>query len=595
MVDLLRQRQPGRSKRERLIDASTGEGFLVRFTYDPIIVDVVKHGATLPKRLQWRGEESAWSLAETPLDVECIEALASKWDFTLTEAAQRKLEQVRRGGTLASGVALRDPERRLQAKLARPLRKFQEDGVRFIVEKKRVILADFVGAGKSGQSIVAVEELGAYPCVVVCPSIVKAHWKAEVERALAEPRQAVILSGRTPGPIPADAKFIILNRQILANWVGVLRQLKPRAVVLDEAHELKNPRTQCGRAARALVEGVPVRIAATGTPIVNADMLEIVALLRLIGRLDEMGGAERLYAKHAKFEASQSGIRAAGVRNAEDLHRLLKSTCLIRREKGEVAADMPPLTRTRLIVPLTNAGEYRHAEAAFLHWLASKVQRGEKSEASLQAALRGEALMRMGALRRLSGLGKVQAAVEWAREAVEDGESVVIFTMHRDAAQAVQAGLAGVGKGASLIMGDTSQRQRQAIVEGFGSTSSVLVATLDTAGTGLDGLQRVASNVLFVELPWTAAKLVQGEGRLNRMGQQYPVNACYLLGEGTVDVSTVWPKLELKESTARQVVDGAPEEAEGSEGGVFRATLQHFLARLPAPAAAEKAAAAAPA
>ena len=49
---------------------------------------------------------------------------------------------------------------------------YQKQGVEFLRETKKAILADDMGLGKSIQALVAVAEDASIPCLIVCPKTV---------------------------------------------------------------------------------------------------------------------------------------------------------------------------------------------------------------------------------------------------------------------------------------------------------------------------------------------------------------------------------------------------------------------------------------
>ena len=63
----------------------------------------------------------------------------------------------------------------------------------------------------------------------------------------------------------------------------------------------------------------------------------------------------------------------------------------------------------------------------------------------------------------------------------------------------------------------------------------VLVANMEAAGVGLDGLQHVCHRVAFAEIPTSASTAKQCIGRVDRTGQLKDVDALFLCGEGTAD------------------------------------------------------------
>tara|TARA_R110001632_G_scaffold9283_7_gene35753 strand:- start:45 stop:758 length:714 start_codon:yes stop_codon:yes gene_type:complete len=65
--------------------------------------------------------------------------------------------------------------------------------------------------------------------------------------------------------------------------------------------------------------------------------------------------------------------------------------------------------------------------------------------------------------------------------------------------------------------------------------SQVLVAQELTISHGVDGLQHVCSDLLFMAEPWSADVRIQAIGRLHRNGQKNPVLVTTLMCRNTVD------------------------------------------------------------
>lgn len=64
-----------------------------------------------------------------------------------------------------------------------------------------------------------------------------------------------------------------------------------------------------------------------------------------------------------------------------------------------------------------------------------------------------------------------------------------------------------------------------------------------------------ASTVIFAELYWTPAVLIQAEDRTHRIGQQQSVNIHYLIGDKTID-PIMLRQLEKKIGIVARVLDG---------------------------------------
>ena len=59
---------------------------------------------------------------------------------------------------------------------------YQREGIIYGLDKKRLIIGDEPGLGKTLQSIGIVDTADAYPCLVICPSSLKINWQREFEK-----------------------------------------------------------------------------------------------------------------------------------------------------------------------------------------------------------------------------------------------------------------------------------------------------------------------------------------------------------------------------------------------------------------------------
>ena len=59
---------------------------------------------------------------------------------------------------------------------------YQREGIAYGLDKKRLIIGDEPGLGKTLQSIGIVDTADAYPCLVISPSSLKINWQREFEK-----------------------------------------------------------------------------------------------------------------------------------------------------------------------------------------------------------------------------------------------------------------------------------------------------------------------------------------------------------------------------------------------------------------------------
>ncbi len=487
------------------------------------------------------------------------------------------------------------------AGLGGELKPFQRAGVSYLLSQRRAFLADEQGLGKTIEALATLQADGAFPAVVVCPASLKLNWLREIERWLpGRSARALVGTGAGSGPgagsagatvagiagshvanfgaevvgagvasseavgagvvaIPgAGADITVVNYDIVAARLDELRELGPRAVVLDESHYCKNASAKRTQAARRLAAAVPregLVLALTGTPVMNRPQ-ELISQLRIVGRLEDFGSG------------AQFGRRFRGPDAHRRLHWHLRARCYVRRLKTEVLPQLPPKTRGVVPVELDNEPEYRFAERDVIAWLRSQPLDLRRLDAKVAAALRAERLVRLNALKLLAARGKLHAALAWIHDFCSSGERLVVFARHREIQRAVLERFPA----ALHILGEDGHAARDASLREFqapdeGSENQLIVCSMEVAGQGLT-LTR-SSNVVFLELDWTPAKHDQAEDRCHRIGQQDAVNASYLLAAGTID-ETIATLLERKRAVIGAVTDGREQDEEGVVDALVR-------------------------
>jgi len=431
-----------------------------------------------------------------------------------------------------------EPLPEVAARLGGTLQPFQWGGVRYCLDARRCFLADEQGLGKTVQALAALEADDAFPAIVVCPASLKLVWEREARKWLPH-RGVAVIQGRPAAP-PTD-DITIVNYEVVGAHREALARLRPQALVVDEAHLVKNPQAKRTQAVRRLAGGVAaggLKLALTGTPVLN-HAEELVSQLRVIGRLEDFGSGAR-FAR--QFQ---------GPLTEERLHWHLRRRCFVRRLKAEVLPQLPPKRRVVVPVSLSNEREYRLAERDLVAWLREQPLDLKELDAAIARTLRAERLAQLSALQRLAARGKLHAALGWIGDFLASGEPLVVFCRHREIQEAVLERFPD----AQHLLGRDSLPEREETVRAFqaGEGSGLLVAATRIAGQGLT-LTR-ASNVGFLELEWTPALHDQAEDRTHRIGQRDAVTAWYLLAAHTID-ETMAELLERKRGLIGAVTDG---------------------------------------
>ena len=145
------------------------------------------------------------------------------------------------------------------------------------------------------------------------------------------------------------------------------------------------------------------------------------------------------------------------------------------------------------------------------------------------------ALTRMLRARQDAELLKVPGLAEMARDAVEEGQSVVIFVNFR----ATLAALRKLLPDLPVIEGETPMDERTRILKAFGADEvRVVAANLATAGEGLDGLQDLRGEyprLTLISPGFNAVQLKQALGRVHRANARSKSVQRIVFAAGTVE------------------------------------------------------------
>ncbi|MES1259329.1 MAG: DEAD/DEAH box helicase, partial [Gemmatimonadota bacterium] len=408
------------------------------------------------------------------------------------------------------------------------------------------LLLDPVGSGKTWIALGAATcERG--PVVAVVPAILRAQWTEAARRARIS-LTTFTHERASRGALPTvDATFVII----------------------DEAHRFRDPATRRTRTLAPWLAGRRTLLL-TATPILNS-LSDLVTLLRIatpedalaldgISRLGDLeqfvvppdalrriairSGRSTVHATDRRVttldadpdetERGSDAVAAIGTLTLSDrtaTHRLIRSVLLDAAASSDAALHQALKRYRALLLQARDAGG---ASRAMLRRFA-----GESLEQTvLWPLLQGTAADGDLPIDDLDGLERLLAAPTrdepWIRSLAgrcDDDRPTICFTRHRATARLLRTAL---GDDTAWITGVDAgigphRIPREAILSAFGpqrpswqvrrNLPQVLVAT-DVAAEGLD--LHAAGRIVHVDLPWTATRVEQREGRLLRLGQHYP-------------------------------------------------------------------------
>lgn len=450
-------------------------------------------------------------------------------------------------------------------------RPYQCEGVVYMINHGNCINGDDCGLGKTAQTIIIIELLGAFPALIVTPASVKYNWKKEWAKWMPDRKVGVIERKRKFDPSVWDSDVVIINYDVLGERnmekpTAKFKELLKKywgACALDEIHFLKSEKALRTKMAKKITKRIEHVWGLTGTLTQNKPA-DLIQPFKIIRRFDDIfGDTLEFKFRYCNGKQTAYGFDDSGFSNLEELHELLRMGGYIRRNKRDVLEELPPLVEQTVDVPIANLKEYRRAESDLLAYL-EKIDI-EKANNAVNAPH----LVMINTLKSLSVKGKlpfIQSYIKDWLEANED-EQLVVFGVHREPLQE----LAKYFK-APIIQGGVSADKKQQIVNEFSQRKHrLLFANIQSAGTGTDGLQDNCSNLFYIELPDKSTDLEQTNSRLERMGQKNSINITYLLSPDTIDV-------EMRETVKdKSLITGVVNRGQSENELLARKFLQKHL------------------
>jgi SNF2 family DNA or RNA helicase len=452
------------------------------------------------------------------------------------------------------------------------------------------LLADEPGLGKTAQALLAAQVAGAYPLLVVAPSVVKMNWAREVE--LWTPKHTATVIHGSGDDLDAFADVVIVNYDVLDRHIGWLRTMGFKGMVVDEAHFIKNRESQRSKHVLSLAQSIRARfpkalmVALTGTPLINT-IEDFRAIWQFLGWIDGDKPAPELM-----DQLEENGLTPADFGFFAEARQTVIDLGIVRRKKIDVASDLPAKRIADLPVELDDdlGRSIREAEAALSARLLDRYDRAvaasrtehERSDlvrmvahAELdesKAAKTGDNVFTM--VRKI-GQAKAVLAADYTAQLARSVGKVVFFAKHIDVMDVAEQTLAKRGLKTVSIRGDQTAAFRQSQVDAFNTDPevAVVVASLTAAGVGIN--LQAASNVVLAELSWTSAEQTQAIDRVHRIGQEEPVTAWRIIASQTIDAK-IAELIDSKAGLAARALDGDDSEVL-AESTVQLDALVHLL------------------
>jgi len=315
------------------------------------------------------------------------------------------------------------------------------------------------------------------------------------------------------------------------HYLNTAIKRKFNGAIIDEAHNIKNRKSQQSLGIRRLCSKIPSVYLLTGTPIVNR-VDDLWPLLNLVNRkaFSSFWGFCRKYARvNITYWGWTVDPRPT---NPAQLRRDL-GPYVLKRSKKEVMPELPARISRSILLEMTpeQAKLYKKVKKDIIIELAN-----DKQISILGVLPRIVRLKQVASCPSILSPGIKSHKEEYLLDLIEDvaeDDKILIFSSYNKTLEYLSGFFEEHSIKHFVMTGETPIKERYRLIKEF-DDQKVRAFLMNTSfGVGLN--LTAASIVVFVDKPWSPAIIEQAISRAHRRGQTKPVTIISLVTEGTIE------------------------------------------------------------
>lgn len=417
-----------------------------------------------------------------------------------------------------------------------PLRRYQEEGIKFLVEHRQGILGDKPGLGKTAQILLACRLLGFKRVFVFAPSNALWVWKRQISMWWPEMNDVVRI---VSGTAHKRAKQIQELREMpsfvmLMTYGSMLRDYsklpKAHALVCDEIH--KRLRSRKTTTLEVLQSFHMYSIFLLSGTVIDKGAQDIWPSLSLLDG-ERFRSYWRFVNKFCYVDESAFGKQISGTKNVPEFKRMLQRY-MIMRTKEQVADQLPKKIRIPVEV---------HPTSKQLKWQEDLITE-MMTELENTLVVSSSVLGNMVKLRKLMVSPKLLdptaeygASIDTLLELIDelDEPHFVVYTPFREGVDIIAQALIEKGYAADKIykfMGGLEIEEVGRQEKAFLINRGIAICTIAYA----QSFELSSAEAgYFIGMEWNPSANEQAEDRQHRLSSKETVFIYYLFNKGTVD------------------------------------------------------------
>lgn len=441
------------------------------------------------------------------------------------------------------------------------LREYQKVGVQWLYMIAKCefggILADEMGLGKSIQTITYIkhrlQEEKQAKMLIIVPTSLLYNWEDEFQKFGKEISIMIvndIKAHRLEKLKHVDqAQVIITSYGLLRQDIEVYEKMEFDTMILDEAQNIKNPKSDTAIAAKKIK--ARVKFALTGTPLENS-IYELWSIVDFImpGYLGSFQTFKEMYPITDLEETSYMNLK----RQIDPF--------ILRRKKKDVLKDLPEKLENKVYVELNEAQKELYLSE--LEKAQKEIQKIEEDQTVSQNQF--FILSLLTRLRQIcidpslifddyhGGSSKFDTLLPILEEMIQNQHKILLFSQFPSVLKNLMPHLDAHHIRYLYLDGSTKAGERMQLVKQFHQDDTpVFLISLKAGGTGLN--LTIADEVIHLDPWWNPQVENQATDRTHRIGQTKTVEVIKLISIGTIEEKIIALQ-EKKRALSDMMIEG---------------------------------------
>jgi len=481
----------------------------------------------------------------------------------------------------------------------------QRAGVQFLKTARRALLADEPGLGKTAQAIralKAIQDSGeeVFPILIVCPNTLKKNWAREFARWWPGVKTQVIkgTSTQRKKQFESGADIYIINWESLRSHSRLsgygsialvhckacgglneavtetrcevhpreLNNIDFKAVVADEIHRSKDPKSKQSRALWSATGNAQIRFALTGTPIAN-NVVDLWSILHWLSPQDWPSKTKWIDRMIDIMLNAFGGMMVIGVKPMmQDEFYKSVNPVMRRMLKKVVLPHLPPIVNERRDIEMSP--KQKKAYEQMRDTMIAELESGDALTAPSILTQTTRLLQFASSYADMTvdeTTGEIKTVltepsckVDSLMDDISNGDfgddSVAVCAVSRQLIEILSSAMTKAKIPHGLITGAQTEDERQKAVDDFqeGRIKWILF-TAQAGGVGIT--LTTARRLVMLQRPWSLVDHKQALDRVHRIGSEIHDSLLIMdyVTEGPIE-ERVLQVLETKSDNFEQIV-----------------------------------------